>query len=208
LVKLNLNNGEWSTILRSKKQVVLLLTGIVVLVLSLVLNFFVSSWVDTISTVAVGDLFLDVIPIFELNFLFFWAVFIFWVIISAYHLAHPKQLGFLCWSMFLFVLVRCFFISLTHLGPPSSAIDIPDSLSWFNFNADMFFSGHIGGPFLVAMLTLNRLLKRLIIIYCIGMVAIVLMAHGHYSIDIFASFFIAHSISVIVKKRATWFYSP
>ena len=61
---------------------------------------------------------------------------------------------------------------------------------------------------MVAMLTLNRLLKTSIIIYCIGMVAIVLMAHGHYSIDVFASFFIAHSISVIVKKREDWFYSP
>ena len=75
MVKLKLNNGEWSAILKSKKQSVILLTGIVFLVLSLVLNFFVSTWIDTIATVAVGDLLLDFIPIFELNFLFFWAVF-------------------------------------------------------------------------------------------------------------------------------------
>lgn len=199
---------EWKSIISVKKRRWLLLSGILVLINSLFLNYFVSTWVDSVSKTAVGDLFLDLIPVFELNFLFFWAVFFFWIGTTVFLLMHPKQLSFICWSLCLFVLIRCFFISLTHLGPPESAINIPDSLSWFNFSADMFFSGHVGGPFLVALIIERRLIKNLIIIYSICMVGIVLMAHGHYSIDVFASFFIAHSVSVIVKKWEHFFYPP
>ncbi len=180
--------------------------GVLFLLLAFVLNFFVSSWVDTVATASVGDLFLDRIPIFKIDFLFFWAVFIFWMFILTYHLIYPKQFGYICWSLAVFTLVRCFFISLTHLGPPETAIEIPESLSWFNFHADMFFSGHVGAPFLVALIINNTLFRYLIFIYCACMVVIVLMAHGHYSIDIFASFFISHSLSVLLKKTEPYFY--
>jgi hypothetical protein len=199
--------SEWKVILKSKKQLVLLITGLVVLLITFALNFFTSTWVDTIATNSVGDLLLDVIPVFEINFLFFWAVLIFWLVAVAYHFYKPKQLAFILWGMAAFVVLRCFFISLTHIGPPESAINIPESLSWFNFSSDMFFSGHVGGPFFVALLVRNRLVKRVIIGYSIIMMVIVLMAHGHYSIDLFAAFFIAHSLSVLVKKTEKHFYS-
>ena len=184
----------------------MLFSGLLVLLASFILNYFTSSWVDTVATNSVGDLFLDAIPVFEINFLFFWAVLIFWLVIVVYHIIRPQQFAFLFWSIAVFVVVRCFFISLTHLGPPENAIVIPESLSWFNFNADLFFSGHVGAPFFVALLIRNQLLKCTIICYSFIMVVIVLMAHGHYSIDIFASYFIAHSLSILVKKGESLFY--
>lgn len=208
LVFTNSIKQEWKSITSVKKRCWLLLSGILVLISSLFLNYFVSTWVDSVSKTAVGDLFLDLIPVFELNFLFFWAVFFFWISTTVFLLVNPKQLSFICWSLSLFVLIRCFFISLTHLGPPESAIHIPESLSWFNFSADMFFSGHVGGPFLVALIIESRPIKYLMIVYSMCMVVVVLMAHGHYSIDVFASFFIAHSISVMVKKWEYVFYPP
>ena len=198
--------SEWKEIFKSKKQILLLISGVCLLLSTFALNFFTSTWVDSIATNSVGDLFLDVIPVFEINFLFFWAVLIFWLIAVAYHLYKPKQLAFILWGMAAFVILRCFFISLTHIGPPESAIDIPESLSWFNFSSDMFFSGHVGGPFFVALLVRNKLIKRIIIGYSLVMMVIVLMAHGHYSIDLFAAFFIAHSLSVLVKKAEKHFY--
>lgn len=200
------SDSQWGEIIGSRQKFMQLILGAVMLLGTFVLNYFASTYADRAATATVGDLLLDHIPIFKVDFLFFWAVLFFWLIMLGYHLIYPKQLSFMLWSMSAFVVIRCFFISLTHLGPPVTVIEIPESLSWFNFTADMFFSGHVGAPFLIGLLIRNKLLKRLIFIYCACMVVIVLMAHGHYSIDIFASFFIAHSISVLTRKQERLFY--
>ena len=194
------NQSQWKEILSSKKKVSLFIAGIAALLSSFVVNNKVSTYVDHVQGQAVGDLILDNIPIYDLNFIFFWAVLIFWVGNIIYRLIFPKEFPFILVSLSLFVLVRCFFISLTHIGPPETLLVVPDELSYYSFNADMFFSGHVGAPFFYALLTSVKNVKWIAIIYSIIMVVIVLMSHGHYSIDIFASFFIAHSLSILMLK--------
>jgi hypothetical protein len=194
------NQSQWKEILSSKKKVSLFIAGIAALLSSFVVNNKVSTYVDHVQGQAVGDLILDNIPIYDLNFIFFWAVLIFWVGNIIYRLIFPKEFPFILVSLSLFVLVRCFFISLTHIGPPETLLVVPDELSYYSFDADMFFSGHVGAPFFYALLTSVKNVKWIAIIYSIIMVVIVLMSHGHYSIDIFASFFIAHSLSILMLK--------
>ena len=194
------NQTQWKEILSSKKKVALFVAGIAALLSSFAVNNKVSNYVDHVQGQAVGDLILDNIPIYDLNFIFFWAVLIFWVGNIIYRLIFPKEFPFILVSLSLFVLVRCFFISLTHIGPPETLLVVPEELSYYSFNADMFFSGHVGAPFFYALLTSVKNVKWIAIIYSIIMVVIVLMSHGHYSIDIFASFFIAHSLSVLLLK--------
>lgn len=194
------NQSQWKEILSSKKKVALFVAGIAALLSSFAVNNKVSTYVDHVQGQAVGDLILDNIPIYDLNFIFFWAVLIFWVGNIIYRLIFPKEFPFILVSLSLFVLVRCFFISLTHIGPPETLLVVPEELSYYSFNADMFFSGHVGAPFFYALLTSVKNVKWIAIIYSIIMVVIVLMSHGHYSIDIFASFFIAHSLSILMLK--------
>lgn len=194
------NQSQWKEILSSKKKVALFVAGIAALLSSFAVNNKVSTYVDHVQGQAVGDLILDNIPIYDLNFIFFWAVLIFWVGNIIYRLIFPKEFPFILVSLSLFVLVRCFFISLTHIGPPETLLVVPDELSYYSFDADMFFSGHVGAPFFYALLTSVKNVKWIAIIYSIIMVVIVLMSHGHYSIDIFASFFIAHSLSILMLK--------
>ena len=194
------NQSQWKEILSSKKKVSLFIAGIAALLSSFAVNNKVSTYVDHVQGQAVGDLLLDNIPIYDLNFIFFWAVLIFWVGNIIYRLIFPKEFPFILVSLSLFVLVRCFFISLTHIGPPETLLVVPDELSYYSFDADMFFSGHVGAPFFYALLTSVKNVKWIAIIYSIIMVVIVLMSHGHYSIDIFASFFIAHSLSILMLK--------
>ena len=194
------NQTQWKEILSSKKKVALFVAGIAALLSSFAVNNKVSTYVDHVQGQAVGDLILDNIPIYDLNFIFFWAVLIFWVGNIIYRLIFPKEFPFILVSLSLFVLVRCFFISLTHIGPPETLLVVPEELSYYSFNADMFFSGHVGAPFFYALLTSVKNVKWIAIIYSIIMVVIVLMSHGHYSIDIFASFFIAHSLSILMLK--------
>ena len=194
------NRTQWEEILSSKKKVALFVAGIAALLSSFAVNNKVSTYVDHVQGQAVGDLILDNIPIYDLNFIFFWAVLIFWLGNIIYRLIFPKEFPFILVSLSLFVLVRCFFISLTHIGPPETLLVVPDELSYYSFDADMFFSGHVGAPFFYALLTSVKNVKWIAIIYSIIMVVIVLMSHGHYSIDIFASFFIAHSLSILMLK--------
>ena len=191
---------QWREILSSNKKIALFIAGIAALLSSFVINNKVSTYVDHVQGPSVGDLILDNIPIYDLNFIFFWAVLLFWAGNIIYRLIFPKELPFILVSMSLFVMVRCFFIALTHLGPPETLLIIPDELSYYSFNADLFFSAHVGTPFFYALLTSVKIIKWTAILYSITMVVIVLMSHGHYSIDIFASFFIAHSLSVLMLK--------
>jgi hypothetical protein len=190
--------SQWREILSSNKKIALFLAGIAALLSSFAVNNQVSTYVDHVQGQAVGDLILDNIPIYDLNFIFFWAVLIFWIGNIIYRLIFPKEFPFILVSLSLFVLIRCFFIALTHIGPPETLLVVPEELSYYSFNADMFFSGHVGAPFFYALLTSVKSVKWIAIIYSIIMVFIVLMSHGHYSIDIFASFFIAHSLSVLM----------
>jgi len=190
--------SQWREILSSNKKIALFVAGIAALSSSFIINNQVSTYVDHVQGQAVGDLILDNIPIYDLNFIFFWAVLIFWIGNIIYRLIFPKEFPFILVSLSLFVLIRCFFIALTHIGPPETLLVVPEELSYYSFNADMFFSGHVGAPFFYALLTSVKSVKWIAIIYSIIMVFIVLMSHGHYSIDIFASFFIAHSLSVLM----------
>ncbi len=191
---------QWREILSSNKKIALFIAGIAALLSSFVINNKVSTYVDHVQGPSVGDLILDNIPIYDLNFIFFWAVLLFWAGNIIYRLIFPKEFPFILVSMSLFVMVRCFFIALTHLGPPETLLVVPEELSYYSFNADLFFSAHVGTPFFYALLTSVKRIKWIAIIYSIIMVFIVLMSHGHYSIDIFASFFIAHSLSVLLLK--------
>ena len=191
---------QWREILSSNKKIALFIAGIAALLSSFVINNKISTYVDHVQGPSVGDLILDNIPIYDLNFIFFWAVLLFWAGNIIYRLIFPKEFPFILVSMSLFVMVRCFFIALTHLGPPETLLVVPEELSYYSFNADLFFSAHVGTPFFYALLTSVKRVKWIAIIYSIIMVVIVLMSHGHYSIDIFASFFIAHSLSVLLLK--------
>jgi len=192
--------SQWREILSSNKKIALFILGLSALISALAINNRVSTYVDHVHGPAVGDLILDNIPIYDLNFLFFWVVLIFWVSNIIYRLIFPREFSFILVSLAVFVIVRCFFIALTHLGPPENLLVTPDELSYYSFNADMFFSGHVGAPFFYALITGIKKVKWIAIIYSIAMVVIVLMSHGHYSIDIFASFLIAHSLSVLMLK--------
>lgn len=199
--------SQWKAILRNRKKLLLLTGGFSCFFLAFYTNNIVSTYTDSVSGPTVHDLILDHLPMLDLNFVFFWLVLIYWVSMFIYHLARPKEMAFVLYSISLLIFVRCFFISLTHLGPPETKLVIPEELSYYSFNADLFFSGHVGAPFFFALITGNKFLRWLSVFYSILMIFIVLLSHGHYSIDIFGALFIAHSLSVLVNKVKPIFFS-
>ena len=87
--------SQWKEIFSSNKKIALFVVGLAALLSALAINNKVSTYVDHVHGPAVGDLILDNIPIYDLNFLFFWVVLIFWVSNIIYRLIFPKEFSFI-----------------------------------------------------------------------------------------------------------------
>lgn len=181
-----------------------LFVAIFLFVLSLTLNYFASAYASSHAGPAVGDIILDNIPVFNLDEIFAYGPIIFWIIIAFFAFREPQKIPFVIKNIALFVVVRSVFVTLTHLGV--SPADIPvDAQSNFikriSYGGDLFFSGHTGLPFLMALIFWqNKRLRIFCLISAVFFGAVVLAVHQHYSIDVFAAFFITYSIFCLAEK--------
>ena len=188
--------------------------GILLITVALVMNYFAAQYAFERASSAVADIILSNIPVFDVDYIFVFGPIIFGVWIGFLCLSNPKTLPFALKSIAIFVIIRSAFITLTHIGPfpdhavidGSSAILLHALSSNPNFfllstGADLFFSGHTGLPFMLALVFWKHRLTR---IFCIASSIffgiIVLLGHLHYSIDVASAFFISYTIYVIATK--------
>ena len=115
--------------------------------------------------------------------------------------ARPRYLLFALKAIALFIICRAFFISLTHMGiyPDRAVFDgnglLNHVYSRLISGGEFFFSGHTGAPFLLALIFWSdELWRRFFLVATVLFGASVLLAHVHYSIDVFAAPFIAYGI--------------
>ncbi|MDP2708715.1 MAG: phosphatase PAP2-related protein [bacterium] len=146
---------------------------------------------------SVTDILLDILPVVDTNFLFVEGSFIFVAFAAALLIKEPKTIPFTLKSVALFVVIRAFFVTLTHYAPfPDRAVmDNYNLIDSFTSSADLFFSGHTGMPYLFALIFWqNRPLRLLFLGSSIVAGFSVLLAHYHYSIDVASAFFITFGI--------------
>ncbi|MCR4334046.1 MAG: hypothetical protein NUV60_03505 [Patescibacteria group bacterium] len=153
----------------------------------------------------VGDLFLDNLPIVDLNFIIIEGAFFSIVLGTLYVLSKPRSVLFTLKALSIFIIIRALFISLTHVGFYPIHLDpgvgfFADLYSYLNFQLGFFFSGHTGLPFLIALIFWGNRQARLVFISLSAVFgAAVLLAHIHYSIDVLAAPFMAYGIFTIAK---------
>jgi hypothetical protein len=155
----------------------------------------------------VQDVFLDNLPVIDLGFVIvLWAIAT-WAIAWWLIVIDPRRLLFSVKAFALFVICRAFFISLTHIGPypiqfaPSSNNVGFWFYSIFTFQGNYFFSGHTAFPFLVALIFWDHpIWRRLFLFLTFFFGATVLLAHVHYSIDVFAAPFIMYGTFVVAAR--------
>ncbi|MFA5961125.1 MAG: phosphatase PAP2-related protein [Parcubacteria group bacterium] len=179
--------------------------GILFFVASIIINHYASLYVDRSASSHVNDILLDNLPVVDVNFmvnevvwLFIWFIFFLLVI-------KPQRIPYVLKNLALFILIRSVFISLTHLGPipDHSFLSKHDILSSIASGNDMFFSGHTGMPFLLALIFWDDLVLRYILVFfSVLFGATMILGHLHYSIDVVAAFFITHSI----YRIGLWFF--
>jgi len=187
-----------------KVHIISTISGGVLFLASLFVSDLATNFANNCAVVNVPDLIISNIPVFNVDFIvnelaMAYSVLVGFVVIFL----KPKTMPFVLKSAALFILIRSAFIMLTHLGPfpTHSYIDETSFFSPLNIGSDFFFSGHTGLPFLIALIFWeNKLMRNFSIGASILFGISVLLGHLHYSIDVFAAFFITYTIFVIAQK--------
>jgi len=184
------------------------------LIISLGLNFVASTYATARAGGPVGDIILDNIPVFNLDWAFVYGPILFWLVMAVVCFREPKTLPFAIKTIALFVIIRSVFVTLTHLGVPPADIPLDASSNFIkrlSYGGGLFFSGHTGLPFLMSLIFKDNIyLQVFCIVSAVFFGAIVLMVHMHYSIDVLAAFFITYTIyclaGMFFKKDQDLFY--
>lgn len=179
------------------------LFGILFLVISLVANYFANVYTVSRAGNYVADIILDNLPVVNVGFFFYEGFSFFWIFVILLLLHEPRRIPFVAKSIALFILIRSGFIMLTHLGAPPqhSVLDPEDIFRFTTLGNDMFFSSHAGLPFLMALsFWESKKLRMFFIFASVFFAIVVLLGHLHYSIDVFAAFFITYTISHLARK--------
>ena len=185
-----------------------LLLGLVFLIFSLLVQRAADVYIVSLKVTAASDVLLSNLPTVDLDVLIIWGTILLPFIALAFVIHKPKYLNFSLKSLALFIIIRSFLISLTHLGAdPNQLILNKNDFGFglynllYNTNNDFFFSGHTGMPFLAALVFWpNKSWRYFFMVMSVVLGGSLLLAHIHYSIDVFAAPFMTYSIFAISKK--------
>jgi hypothetical protein len=94
----------------------------------------------------------------------------------------------------ILLVLRSLFLIFTHLETPPGSIPVsfPSIFGNLYFENDMFFSGHAAFPFLGFYVFRRSAIRYAFLVGAVVMGVVVLAMHIHYSIDVFAAFFMAY----------------
>lgn len=181
-----------------------ILIALIFVVVQVTVNSLVGSYV-TYSIVAaqVPDLILDNFGPYDWSFSFIYVSLFLVHTLFLYPLFFdiPKLHKFMI-QLSLIVVIRDFFLIFTHLQTPLDAIPVkfPSIYNIFVYTNDSFFSGHAAFPFLGFLVFNDSKIKWLFLVGSIYMGITTLATHRHYSIDVFAAFFITYGSYKIGEK--------
>lgn len=185
-------------LLKDWHYIFMLIFSLILLFLSSALSWYLSEQNDLWnSTTSVGDTLLQVLPYWDLSFLYTIGVISMIVGAILYSVFFdPKKLPLGILAVAILVFLRGFFINATHIGLPEGYI-FPNTygLNFLSFQNDLFFSGHTAAPFLAALLLWEKKSWRyFFLISSVVMAFTVLSMRLHYTIDIIGAYFITYGV--------------
>lgn len=191
----------------NKARVLSLIQGLIFLSIAIVIQNVANEFVSKVEGVPVGDLILSNIPTINTDIFIVQGALVLTAFVVGLLILKPRYLLFTIKAFALFIIVRSFFISLTHLGvDPHQIVFNPDRIGFglyellFNAKGDYFFSGHTGVPFLMASIFWKeKKLRYFFLALSVVLGVSVLLGHVHYSIDVFAAPFMTYGIYTLCR---------
>ncbi len=193
----------WFQEIKHNKKIILI--SILFLALAIAFNSIIGNYVDKTASVSVPDIILDNTPVINLQFLFIYGILFIAAVLFFYPLFFKiNEFHVVLSQSSLLLIIRSFFVMLTHLKIPANAIIVsaPKFYDIINFNNDLFFSGHVATAFLGFLIFRKQRVGLFFLFATFIMSATVLLMHLHYSIDVFAALFITYGSFMIGK----WFF--
>jgi len=183
--------------------------GILLLIISIIVQIILGRFSSrvAINAAPVRDLFLDNLPLVNLDPVIVGGAIALWVCASVMLIVQPRYLIFSTKAIALYIISRAFFFSLTHIGPyPLQYFPSPHNHGYglyhlITFQGNFFYSGHTAFPFLLALIFWDKkYLRYLFLFLTVFFGASVLLAHVHYSIDVFAAPFIVYGMFIMTTR--------
>lgn len=179
-----------------------LLEAIIIFIVSVFATHYASRYAEVVASSSVDDIILSNTRVYNFEFFFVYIAIMLGLFVITLCLRFRKTAPFLIKTVSLFIIIRSIFVSLTHIGPFPLKLELSSNmLNFITSGNDLFFSGHTGLPFLIALIFWDHLYIRILFLSAsIVLGGTALLAHLHYSIDVFAAFFITYSIYHIAIK--------
>lgn len=184
---------QWKNEIINNKEV--LFFSLFLLILATVIDYAAGRYTTKTEGTVAGDVFLKYFGPTDLSFIFVYG----WMVISLFLFLYPlffevNKLHSTISQFSLLIMIRSFFITLTHLKTPIDAIAIafPGAINIFAFQNDLFFSGHTAVPFLGYLLFKDKKIRIVFLLASILMAFTVLLMHQHYTIDVLSAYFITY----------------
>ncbi len=202
------------TLFKDKNFIFSFILSLALLLGVFVVNYYAGTYATERASNSVTDIVLSNTRAYDVDAIFIYGPLIFWAFVAIFLFLEPKRIPFTFKTIALFVVIRSIFISLTHLGPfpVHAVIENGKIFEKISFGADLFFSGHTGLPFLMALVFwYDKYLRWIFTGTAIFFGVIVLLGHLHYSIDVLSAFFITYAIfhmaELFFRKDRKMFFS-
>lgn len=179
-----------------------LLEALLLFIFSVYVTHIASRFAEVKASNYVEDIVLSNTRVYDFEILFVHGAIVLTLFVAALCFRFRETAPFLLKAVSLFIIVRALFVSMTHLGPYPTKLDLESRLlDFITSGNDLFFSGHTGLPFLIALIFWNHLYVRILfLVAAVTNGIIVLLSHLHYTIDVMAAFFITYTIYHIALK--------
>jgi hypothetical protein len=183
----------------NKEALFRIVPAILLLFTSLFINYHAGNYATNVASNSVSDVILSNIPVYDVDFVFVYGALFFVLFVIGLTLIDPKRVPFTLNAISLFTIIRAVFISLTHIGPFPSHIQVYDHTFYnlFDSSGSLFFWK-------------DKPARYIGICASLFFGTIVLLGHLHYTIDVFAAFFMTYAIyhlaEFLFKKDRDAFY--
>jgi len=193
---------RYKTYYKDRDYRLAVLGSFLVFIASVMASLLAGHFANTHASNYASDIILSNTPAINVDKFFVIGTGLFAFMAIAIAFAHPRRVPYTLFALALFFFIRAGFVMMTHIAPfPERATsNFGVTTRKYFFGSDLFFSGHTGAPFLMALVFWrDKKIRYLFLAWSIFFGVIVLLGHLHYTVDVASAYFITYTIFCLAE---------